>query len=83
MPSIPGYRAIRRRSTRYGVGTVVAGLVLLIALRLWASPIAREVTGRGENGLIEFLLIPVFLGVVGFGILLFLWEPDRPSADDA
>ncbi len=76
MSAIPGWRDVRRRSTRYGVGIVVAGLVLLIALRLWASPIAREVTGRGENGLLEFLLIPVFLGVVGLGILLFLWEPD-------
>lgn len=79
MPSFPGWRDVRRDSTRYGVGIVVAGLVLLLVLRLWASPIAQAVTGRSRNGLVEFLLIPIFLAVVGLGILLFLWEPDVQS----
>jgi len=81
MGAIPRWRDVREHSTRYGVGTVVLGMVCLIALRVWASPIARTAMGRGRNGLLEFLLIPVFLGVVGLGILLFLWEPDAPSHD--
>lgn len=79
MTSLPRWRDVRRESTRYGVGIVVAGLALLLLLRLWASPISQAVTGRARNGLVEFLLIPVFLGVVGVGILLFLWEPDVPG----
>lgn len=81
MASLPRWRDVRQDSTRYGVGIVVAGLILLLVLRLWASPIARAVTGRAQNGLLEFLLIPTFLAVVGVGILLFLWEPDVPNHD--
>lgn len=81
MASLPRWRDVRRDSTRYGVGIVVAGLILLLVLRLWASPIARAVRGRTQNGLFEFLLIPTFLAVVGVGILLFLWEPDVPNHD--
>lgn len=76
MVAIPRWRDVRRNSTKYGILTVAAGVVLLVALRLWASPIARSVTGRTRNGLLEFLLIPVFLAVVAAGVLLFLWEPD-------
>lgn len=79
MASLPRWRDVRRDSTRYGVGIVAGGLLLLLVLRLWASPIAQAVTGRARNGLVEFLLIPLFLAVVGVGILLFLWEPDVPS----
>jgi|GEM_PF-1769204 len=81
MTGIPGLQTVRRRSTRYGILTAAAGLVLLVGLRVWASPIIRTATGRGSNGLLEFLLIPVFLGVVLVGVLLFLWEPDRPHAE--
>jgi len=79
MVTIPGRRSVRDNSTRYGVATVLAGLVLLIGLRLWASPLTRQITGRGANGLVEFLMIPVFFAVVGIGILLFLWEPEASS----
>lgn len=74
--SLPGQRRVQDNSTRYGIATVALGLVLLIGLRLWASPLTRRMTGRASNGLLEFLLIPVFLGVVLVGTLLFLWEPD-------
>lgn len=76
MAAVPGRRAIRRHNKKYGILTVAAGLVLLLGLRLWASPLTRRITGRTANGLVEFLMIPVFLAVVGIGILLFLWEPD-------
>ena len=79
MTTIPSGSAVRDNSTRYGLLTIVLGLVLLVVLRLWASPITRRVTGRSGNGLFEFLLIPVFFAVVGVGILLFLWEPGTPS----
>ncbi len=77
MPPIPRRTAVRNHSTKYGLLTVLAGLALLLGLRLWASPVARRITGRSENGLVEFLLIPVFLIVVAAGVALFLWEPDR------
>lgn len=67
---------IRERNRELGVLTVVAGLLLLLSLRLWTSPITRGITGRGEIGVFEFLLIPTFFVVVGIGILLFLWEPE-------
>lgn len=67
---------IRERNRELGVLTVVAGLVLLLSLRLWTSPITRGITGRSEIGVLEFLLIPAFFLVVGIGILLFLWEPE-------
>lgn len=76
MTTIPGTTAVRNHSTRYGLLTLVAGVLLLFALRLWASPLGRRITGRSENGLVEFLSIPVFFLVVGGGIALFLWEPD-------
>lgn len=76
MATIPGTAAVRDHSTRYGLVTILAGVALLITLRVWASPLTRRAAGRGENGLVEFLLIPVFLLVVLVGIGLFLWEPD-------
>lgn len=73
---IPGRTAIRNRSTKYGLVSFTVGVILLIGLRIWTSPIARRITGRSEIGTAEFLLIPVFLAVMGIGVLLFLWEPD-------
>lgn len=75
MPTIPKTSAVRSHSSKYGLMTVLAGLVLLLGLRLWASPIARRITGN-ENGLVEFLLIPAILLVITAGIVLFLWEPE-------
>lgn len=76
MTTIPGGTEIRNQSTRYGVLTVAAGVVLLVVLRVWSSPLGRRITGRGGNGLVEFLSIPAFFLVVAVGIALFLWEPD-------
>lgn len=67
---------LRERNRELGVLTVVLGVVLLLTLRLWTSPIARGIVGRNTGGLLEFLLIPVFLVVVAIGITLFLWEPN-------
>jgi hypothetical protein len=67
---------IRERNRELGVLTILTGLFLLVILRLWMSPIARGITGRGEIAPLEFLLIPVFFIIVGIGILLFLWEPE-------
>lgn len=77
MVTIPGKATIRDNSTRYGFLTIAMGVVLLLLLRWWASPLIRRMTGRGENGLVEFLLIPLFFLVVTAGIALFLWEPDE------
>lgn len=73
---IPQGTTIREKSTKYGVGAIVGGLVLLIGLRVWTSPVIRRVSGRSGITVFEFLLIPVFLGLVAIGVLLFLWEPD-------
>lgn len=67
---------IRERNRELGAVTVLAGLVLLIGLRLWTSPIVRGITGRGEVSVLEFLLIPAFFIVVAIGISLVLWEPE-------
>lgn len=76
MATASGLRRLRDNSTKYGIATVLGGLVILLGLRIWASPIARTVTGREANGLFEFLLIPIGLAVVVAGIGLFLWEPE-------
>ncbi len=33
--------------------------------------------GQEPIGFIDFTVIPVFFVVVGLGVALFLWEPDR------
>lgn len=58
---------------RLGVAVAAAGLVLLLTLRLWASPIAMAITGRPRVSLVAFLGIPLFLLVIGAGIVVFLW----------
>lgn len=68
---------IRERNRELGVLTVVSGLVLLIGLRFWTSPLVRGITGRSEISILEFLLIPAFLLIVVVGVSLFLWEPER------
>lgn len=76
-------RRIRDRSTATGVGLIALGVLLLLSLRFWASPIARYITGREPAGFVAFLGIPVFFVVVGAGIALFLWEPDAGTHRDA
>lgn len=67
---------LRERNRQLGVATVLLGVLLLLSLRAWTSPLTRDATGSGEPGLVEFLLIPLFLIVVGAGTALFLWEPE-------
>lgn len=58
---------------RLGVGVTLVGFLLLLALRLWTSPVAMAATDRPRVGVVAFLAIPVFLLVVGAGIGIFLW----------
>lgn len=59
-----------------GLLLVVGGFILLVVLRFVTSPIGRKVTGDSSIGLQEFLMIPLFLLLVGAGIILFLWGPE-------
>lgn len=56
-----------------GVAVATVGLVLLLTLRLWASPVAMIVTGRPRVSVVAFLGIPLFLLVIGAGVTIFLW----------
>lgn len=58
---------------RLGVGIAAVGVVLLLTLRLWASPIAITITGRAHSSTATFLAIPVVLLVVAAGIVIALW----------
>lgn len=58
---------------RLGVGVAAAGLLLLLTLRLWASPIVMTVTGRPRVNAVTFLAIPLFLLVIAAGIAIFVW----------
>lgn len=58
---------------RLGVAVAAVGLVLLLTLRIWASPIAMIVTGRPRVSVVAFLGIPLFLLVIGAGVVIFLW----------
>lgn len=58
---------------RTGVGIAIAGVISLLTLRIWSSPIALEVTGRSRSGAIAFLAIPGLLLVIGAGIVIALW----------
>lgn len=58
---------------RLGAGIAVLGLVLLLSLRLWASPVATTITGRARVGTVAFLGIVLFLLVIGAGIVIFFW----------
>lgn len=58
---------------RLGVGVAAAGLILLLTLRLWASPVAMAITDRPRVSVVAFLGIPLFLLIVGAGIVIFLW----------
>ena len=58
---------------RLGVAVAAVGLVLLLTLRLWASPVAMTITGRPRVAVVTFLAIPAVLLVIGAGIVIFLW----------
>lgn len=68
---------VRERSTATGATLIGVGVLLLLALRFLASPLARRITGQEPPGFADFVGIPLFFVVVGVGIALFLWEPDR------
>lgn len=67
---------LRERNKELGILVILGGIALLLSLRMWTSPLTRQATGNGSPGLFEFLMIPLFLIVVGIGTALFLWEPD-------
>lgn len=58
---------------RMGAGVALLGLLLLLTLRLWASPVAMIITGRPHVSVTAFLAIPALLVVVGAGIVIFIW----------
>lgn len=58
---------------RFGVGIILIGFFLLLSLRLWASPIAMTITDRSRVSVVAFLSIPLFLLIIGAGIVIFLW----------
>ena len=58
---------------RFGVGIILIGFFLLLSLRLWASPIAMTITDRSRVNVVAFLSIPLFLLIIGAGIVIFLW----------
>lgn len=66
---------VRRRPRRHGVAIVAIGILLLLVLRFWASPVGRRITGRSDVGVVAFLGIPLFLVLVTVGIAVFLFEP--------
>lgn len=67
---------IRTEPSRVGIALIVAGVVLLLTLRLWASPVVGVVAGRESVSVVTFLGIPLFLLLVGSGIVLFVWGPE-------
>jgi len=66
---------ITGQSTKIGVILIILGVLLLLSLRFWASPIARRIIGQNPPGFVDLMGIFVFFIVVGIGIFLFLWEP--------
>lgn len=70
-----GLFASRSHPTRVGLLAITSGFLMLIALRFVTSPIGRQITGQEEIGMVEFLMIPLFLALVGGGIVLMVWQP--------
>ncbi|WP_396610650.1 hypothetical protein ACH9L7_10440 [Haloferax sp. S1W] len=66
-------------SSVLGVALVVIGVVALVTLRFWASPIVGQLIGRERVSVVAFLGIPLFLLLVGAGIVLFIWGPDSTA----
>lgn len=68
---------LRDNNRKIGLVLTVLGVVLLLTLRWWTSPVLRRITGRHEIGAVSFLLILVFFVPVAVGITLLLWEPEE------
>lgn len=66
---------LKNRSRAIGGGAVVTGVILLLVLRFWTSPIAIEGTGRSGISPLEFAGIPLLLALIAIGIALFVWRP--------
>lgn len=62
--------------SRLGIVAVIVGVVALLSLRVWASPVADAVTGRTRVSIVAFLAIPLALLLIGVGIVLFVWGPE-------
>lgn len=69
----------RVNSSTLGVALVVVGVVSLLTLRFWASPVVGQLVGRERLSVVAFLGIPLFLLLVGAGIVLFVWGPDATT----
>lgn len=67
---------MKLKSPILGIAVTVVGVLLLIGLRLWASPLALAITGREGVSVVTFLSMPLALLVVGIGIVLSIWGPD-------
>ena len=63
-------------SRRLGLIVAALGVLFLLALRVWTSPIALAVTGREHASTVTFLAMPVGLLVVGLGIAIAVWGED-------
>lgn len=70
-------QVLRERNRQIGLLLTVVGVVLLLSLRWWTSPLLRRITGREAIGAIAFLMIFVFFALIAAGIGLLLWEPEK------
>lgn len=68
---------LRDNNRKIGLVLTVLGVVLLLTLRWWTSPVLRRIMGREDIGAVAFLLIFVFFVPVAVGIALLLWEPEE------
>lgn len=77
LPRLEMVQVLRDKNREIGLALTVVGVVLLLTLRWWTSPVLRRVTGREDVGAVAFLLIPVFFIPILVGIALLLWEPEE------
>lgn len=56
-----------------GAALAGAGVIAMLTLRFWASPLTSAVLGRDQVGLVPFLGIPLLLLLVGAGIAIAVW----------
>lgn len=68
---------LRDNNRKIGLALTVLGVVLLLTLRWWTSPVLRRIMGREDIGAVAFLMIFVFFVPVAVGIALLLWEPEQ------
>lgn len=66
---------VLEQSTKSGALLIGLGILMLLSLRFFASPVATTIMNREAPGFVAFLGIPVFFVLTGLGVALFLWEP--------